>query len=374
MQRLEVMVFKEDVDMAKQRLDAWWDHEMLDRPAIGYYCPRQDIPTRGIWDGWALAKNPDGIDAALDDFEYKIDAIEFGGECLPSYFMNYGPGILACLFGATMTFRKETSTVWFERPGTTLDNIVEVLESAEANHNNPWFDRLVRVSERASERAQDTYIPTITDLGGILDVLASLLKPVEIFKAMRKNPGLIDTCRAIILDKWHKVFDETQAVIDANCHGTATWHQPWCRKKWYILQCDFSYMLSPDYFRRFVLPDLVEQASRMDYAIYHLDGVNQLPYLDDLLAEPTITGIQWVPGDGKAPPGSEAWMDVYRKIQASGKNITTEVPPENLARMYRELDPKGLYVFSIFIGRMAGDFFLPEFMGGQGGVDEDDDA
>ncbi|MHA1673018.1 MAG: hypothetical protein ACTSYI_05270 [Promethearchaeota archaeon] len=37
----------------------------------------------------------------------------------------------------------------------------------------------------------------------------------------------------------------------------------------------------------------------MDYAIYHLDGPNQLPYVDDLIAEPSITGIQWVPGIGE---------------------------------------------------------------------------
>ena len=113
----------------------------------------------------------------------------------------------------------------------------------------------------------------------------------------------------------------------------------------------------------------------MDYAIYHLDGVNQLPFLDDLLAIPEMTGIQWVPGAGKPVPGTDEWMPVFKKIQAAGKNIVgSDVTPEYVGRMYKELDPRGLYVFTIFLGQMIADFYLPDFMGGHDGVDDDDEA
>ncbi len=30
-------IYKEDIDEAKERLKAWWDHEIIDRPYIAYY-------------------------------------------------------------------------------------------------------------------------------------------------------------------------------------------------------------------------------------------------------------------------------------------------------------------------------------------------
>ena len=105
--------------------------------------------------------------------------------------------------------------------------------------------------------------------------------------------------------------------------------------------------------------------------IYHLDGVGQLPYLDKILEIPELTGIQWVPGDGKPLMGDEVWMPVYKKIQAAGKNIEAGTTPELTAKMYRELDPKGLYVSTGYLGKIWAEFYLPPFLGGLGGIDEE---
>nr|MDO8109110.1 hypothetical protein [Candidatus Sigynarchaeota archaeon] len=364
--------YKEDMEAAKQRMDAWWDHEITDRPVIAYYCPRADIPTRGVWDPWFLAKKNDDFDGAINNFEDKIVAIKFGGELIPNFIPTYGPGVIASVLGAEAHYYSET--VWFSYPGT-LDTVVSVLESAKLDFNNPWYARLMHVTERAAERAGDKYQVDITDLGGIMDIIASFLKPKDIFYAMKNKPEIIDQCRQIVLEKTLQVYDDLQKRIEPRCHGCCGWLQVWGRKRWYPIQCDFAYMLSPKWFKRFVLPDIVAQARHMDYAIYHLDGVNQLLYLDDLLAAPEITGIQWVPGAGKPVPGTDDWMPVFKKIQAAGKNVVgTDVTPEYVARMYKDLDPRGLYVFTIFLGQMIADFYLPEFMGGRGGVDEDEEA
>ncbi len=66
-------------------------------------------------------------------------------------------------------------------------------------------------------------------------------------------------------------------------------------------------------------------------------------------------------------------MPVFKKIQAAGKNIVgTDVLPENIARMYNELDPSGLYVVSIIPAKVIADFCLPAFAGGMGGVEDDE--
>jgi 5-methyltetrahydrofolate--homocysteine methyltransferase len=61
------------------------------------------------------------------------------------------------------------------------------------------------------------------------------------------------------------------------------WLGVWGPKMHYNLQCDFSAMLSPKLFRRFVLPDLRAQSAHMPYALYHLDGPNEILFIDDLI-------------------------------------------------------------------------------------------
>ena len=87
----------------------------------------------------------------------------------------------------------------------------------------------------------------------------------------------------------------------------------------YMLQCDFSYMISPRMFERFVLPEIRATCQRLPRAFYHLDGVGQIHHLDHLLSIAELDGVQWVPGDGK--PDCAHWPEIYRKVHAAGKKI-----------------------------------------------------
>ncbi|MBN2152242.1 MAG: hypothetical protein JW839_12400 [Candidatus Lokiarchaeota archaeon] len=362
------MIYKEDINAAKQRMDAWWSHEIVDRPVLAYTCPKPNVAPKAWCDHWYLAKHHDDIEGYADQFEAASVATEFGGERFPVLNPNYGAGVFACVFGADSVFK--SGTTWFFRQ-TSLDEIVPLLEGAAFNMSNPWYERLVKVTEYAAKRANDQYVVATTDYGGILDILASFLSPKDMFYAMRNKAGLVDTCRAIILEKSQKLFDALTSITLEHCHGTSSWMGLWDRTTWYPLQCDFSYMLSPKWFTRYVLPDLESQCQHLGHAIYHLDGVNQLPFLDELLAIPELTGIQWVPGDGKPPMADEAWLPVYKKIQAAGKNIVMDAAPQDLMRVYNNLDPKGLYVGTHFPGKIWAEYYLPPFLGGMGGVDDE---
>lgn len=366
---MDKMEFKEDFKEAKERIMAWWDHEIIDRPAIGYYMPRPDCSNAGMWDHWSCAKNWDAIEKHLDNFESRSKTIYFGAECFPRFFPNYGPGIMASVFGIKPLFK--SNTVWFNQP-TKIDEIVPLLESVQLNDNNEWYKRLIHVHDVAAQRAKNKFSVTVTDLGGILDILASFLGPEGLILAMKRHPSIVDTCRQIILEKWTKVYDEIQKKIDAQQGGCNSWMNIYCEKHWYPIQCDFSAMLSPKYFERFVLPDVIAQTENMDYSIYHLDGPNAVPHLDILLKIPRLTGIQWVPGDGR-PHHGDIYMEIYKKVQNAGKNLVIDAHPEIIAHLYDVLEPKGLFVSSIFIGKIIADYYLPKFMGGMGGIDDEDE-
>ncbi|MHA2287415.1 MAG: hypothetical protein ACXABG_01385 [Promethearchaeota archaeon] len=362
------MEYKEDITAAKERMSAWWDHEIIDRPVLSYFYPKK----RGklgtyldtVGENWTLAENQDGIEGAMDGYEKRAKNTYFGGESIPFYFPNYGPGIMAAVFGVSPLFK--TNTVWFSLP-IKPENIVEHLESIKLNQNNEWYSRLLRITEIAAKRAGKDYLVSVTDIGGVLDILSSFLGPTNIILTMKRTPDIIDSCRAIILEKLLKVYDDLQNIIAKYCDGCNCWLGVWSKKRWYALQSDFSAMLNPVWFKKFVLPDLVTQAEHMDYAIYHLDGPDALPFLDSFLSEPSITGIQWVPGAGNSPMGSKDWIPLYKKIQKAGKNLVIDSAPENISHLYKNLDSKGLFVRTFYRSEYIANQYLPKFIGGREG-------
>jgi 5-methyltetrahydrofolate--homocysteine methyltransferase len=362
-------IFKEDITDAKERLKAWWDHEIIDRPVISYYYPSEGAQIASLLDifgfGWELAKNPDNIEQVLDNFETRLPDLIFGGEAIPSFFPNYGAGIMAAVFGVVPKY--QTRTIWFNRP-TPVNEIVKLLEDVKLNANNEWYSRLLRITEYAAKRSKGKYQLSMTDLGGILDILSSFLGPKNIILTMKRRPDIIDTCRAIILEKTLKVYDDLQNIIEKYNDGCNSWLNVWSNKRWYPIQCDFCAMLNPTWFKRFALPDIQAQAAHMDYSIYHLDGPNALIHLDDLLSIPELTGIQWVPGDGREPMGHEKWYPVYKKIQMAGKNIVNTISSSRVSAMFRHFDPKGLYLRTIFFNSHLARFYLPKFIGGDNGA------
>ncbi len=362
------MEYKEDIIEAKERMNAWWDHEIADRPVFSYYYPKKRGTLGAFLDvvgeDWSLAQNHDEIEEPLNEFEKRAKNTYFGGENIPFYFPNYGPGIVSAVFGIKPQF--STGTVWFSRP-TKPEDIVEYLESVKINRNNEWYSRLLRITEYAAKRAGKNYVVSITDIGGVLDILSSFLGPTNIILTMKRNPEIIDTCRSIILEKLLKVYDALQNLVDKYCHGCSCWLGVWGKQRWNAIQCDFSAMLNPKWFNRFALPDIIEQAEHMDYAIYHLDGPNALPHLDFLLDKPSITGIQWVPGVGNARMGSKKWIPLYTKIQKAGKNLVIDSAPDNVSHLYKSLDPRGLFVRTFYRSEYIANQYLPKFLGGQEG-------
>lgn len=361
-------IYKEDLNESKERLKAWWDHEIIDRPCIAYYLfsDLKDLKIEYIYEyfgiPWYLAQNWDNFEDFLFKFEHILRTLSFGGEAIPRLFPNYGPGIMAAVFGIEPKF--QSNTVWFHKD-TSLEEIIPHLEGVKLNKNNLGYNRLLEITEYLAKRARNEYSSGLTDLGGVMDILSSFLGPSKIILTMKRRPSIIDTCRSIILEKLLEVYNELQSINERYVDGCNSWMPIWSAKRWYPIQSDFSAMLSPKYFKRFVLPDIITQAESMDSSIYHLDGPGQLIHLDDLLAEASITGIQWVPGAGDESSANEKWIPIYKKIQAAGKNLVIDnagETPKRATRLYKKLEPEGLFMNLIFINKSEATKHLPDFI------------
>ena len=116
-------------------------------------------------------------------------------------------------------------------------------------------------------------------------------------------------------------------------------------------QSDFSYMISPKMFERFVLPDLAACFERMDHAFYHLDGKGQIPHLDMLLSLKDLAGIQWIPGAGQ--PQASKWLSLLKRIRDGGKLCQVFVSARGARTIVRELGGRGFALFIIALPPMS---------------------
>jgi 5-methyltetrahydrofolate--homocysteine methyltransferase len=118
---------------------------------------------------------------------------------------------------------------------------------------------------------------------------------------------------------WHQAYEEINDVLQPVNPGYSDWSGIYSDQPTYMLQCDFSYMISPRMFGRFVLPELQSTCKRLPRSFYHLDGVGQIPHLDQILSIEELDGVQWIHGDGK--PDCSNWPELYQKIHKAGKHI-----------------------------------------------------
>lgn len=314
---------------------AWWDGT-LDRPLV--HLPNVFEPSERVDGGFRgyLAAAPPGMTGAAlaEAIERNFAGQRFPGDTFPMVFVNFGAGSLAAYLGARVNVRPET--VWFEPPeGADLATLEIAPRPA-----GYWWDRTVEFTTALVERFGDVAQVSIADLGGNLDVLASLVGTEALLADLIDRPEAVDEAVRRVNRCWLDAYDRLWGIIRRRCPGCVAWAPTWAPGRHYMLQSDFAYMISPPMFERFVLPDLRACCERLDYAFYHLDGVGQLAHVDHLLSLERLRGIQWIPGDGK--PHAEHWLDLLRRIRDAGRRVQVYVTGEGAKALCRTIGGRGI--------------------------------
>ncbi len=329
---------------------AWWDGT-LDRPVISLTTFDSYPPAGSIDDNLVRFPLDTPVDTILDHYEPLLAAVNYHGDAYPQWWLNAGPGIAAAYLGSGAVFADDggRGTTWFERMNVSSLSEIHVAYDPE----NVWWKHTQAIMRAAVQRWGDRLVLGHTDLGGNLDVLASLRGTTELLFDLTDAPDEVDRLSREITVLWLRYFDELQAIIDtAPLPGTSYWSQYWSPGPGYILQSDFCYMISPEMFNRFVLPDLTACCQHIEYPFYHLDGKGELRHLDTILQIPNLRGVQWQPGDGQ--PLADQWLDVLSRIRAAGKLCQVYVEREGALRIVRELGGKG-FQFQIVNEQLSAD-------------------
>ena len=233
-------------------------------------------------------------------------------DILPVANTQLGPGSLAAILGGV--FEGGEDTIWIHPHPDFTDEIV-------FNPEHPNWILHKELLKACKAKANGHYFVGMPDLMEGLDVLAALKGTDRVLLDTVMQPEILEQQMQQINDIYFKVFDELYDIIREGDEMAFCYFSSWAPGKMSKLQSDISTMISQDDYRRFVQPFIREQCQKIDYTLYHLDGVGAMHHLPALLEIEELNAIQWTPGVGEPQGGSPKWYDLYKKILAGGKSV-----------------------------------------------------
>ena len=306
--------WKQNLEETKKHYIDWWNHKgivlnMWEHFQEGVQ-PHADIPAptpyKDLNQRWF---DPQWRAEYLD---WYVAHSSLMADMLPVANTQLGPGSLAAILGGV--FEGGEDTIWIHPNPNYTDDIV-------FNPQHPNYLLHKELLKACKAKAQGHYYVGMPDLMEGLDVLAAIKGTDKVLLDTVMQPEVLEHQMQQINDIYFKVFDELYDIIREGDEMAFCYFSSWAPGKMSKLQSDISTMISVDDYRRFVQPFIREQCQKIDYTLYHLDGVGAMHHLDALLEIKELNAIQWTPGVGEPQGGSPKWYDLYKKILAGGKSI-----------------------------------------------------
>ena len=321
--------------------DKWWRGE-LDRPltSVTITDAYPEVPCAvPVLSQETCADLSYSAEEVIDAMDCAFAQREYLGDAFPIvHFSAFGPGSLAAFCGAKLD--NSSGRVWFF-PEREME-IEEI--SVRYDPENIYAKRIKDLYRAGLEKWNGAVMMSLPDLGGVLDVVASLRGSENLLMDLYDAPEEVLRLVKETESAWYAAYEDFSAVLQPQ-GGCTHWSALLSSEPSYVTQCDFSYMIGNPMFREFALPTLQRDTERLKHVIYHLDGIGELNHLDDILEIENLRAIQWQMGDGQKP--AEEWLDVYRRIRAGGKEAWIVGKPESYLKVLGEIHGTPYYVQSM---------------------------
>jgi hypothetical protein len=336
------LLYKPDWPETKERFQAWWAHEALDRCMLQVTAPKEGVPPEDP------PKVPEKIEDRWLDFDYLRAANDYrmrrtfyGGEAFPTWNPGYpGWSYIPCYMGARIDLQETTGWIYpIIEDGALTDHDYHDLT---IEPDNPWWVRSQEMVRFAVQEARGKSIPGILTIGGCGDTLAALRGTENLLTDMIDCPDYVREFDQHLMRMWRQVYEIMYGIILDGAEGSTCWFSLWSPCKFDAPQNDFAYMISPAMFREVFLPSIEMQTQFLDHAVYHVDGIGNFAHLDALLELPRLQAFQILPGSGK--PSPLHYMDVLKHVQDAGKNLHIGIPATEVEVALSQLSARGLCI------------------------------
>jgi len=326
-----------DFETIKQRFDAFWDMEVLDRPLIHVTAPRERHKKMSFAVPESMEERWTNVQYVLNKIESYLENTIFLGDALPWYLPNLGPDSFTAYLGANLVFRSE-ETSWAQPFLESLSECDPVF-----NEDNKWWKIMSDLIDAMCEVAKGNFLVGIPDIHYGGDSLVATVGVQRLARHLYHDTQEVKRLIKKLTDICITVFESYYEKISQVQDGSITWIPAYSRGRYLALQDDFSGLVSPKQFEEFFIEQDVERLSRyLDNSFFHLDGPMALGNLDRLLEIDSLDGIQWVPGAG-AKPMSE-WLEVCARVLNAGKCLQISCEPYEVEFLLSKLKHEGLFL------------------------------
>ena len=266
-------------------------------------------------------------------YRYFCDTHAFLGESYPNLNIDFGPGSTAAYLGSDIGFKEDT--VWFKKCLDGWDGVPKLTFDPE----NKWFKKHLQLAKDCRALAKDDFYVDMPDLMENIDVLASLRGAQDTLFDLLDEPEKVGQRIQEVTDVYYDYYDRFYDVIKDKDGGNAyTVFQIWGPGRTVKLQCDFSAMMAPEDFRKYIQPSLRTQSENVDHVLYHLDGPAAIKHMDALMEIEGIDALQWTSGDAGPDGTLPDWDVIYDKAIAAGKSIWVKVYSGEFEDWIRNVD------------------------------------
>jgi len=264
-------------------------------------------------------------------------------DCLAVADCNFGPGSLATMLGSTPEFTG--GTTWFCPCWEDVEE-PELLPSLHFDEENVYYRQHIDTLVATRALAGDNYAVGMPNLVEGLDTLASLRGTETLLFDLLERPDWV-----------HAKLDEIHAIrlqVYEHCRPYCRTNEDWTffssfrfggPGKTDILQSDIAAMISPATFREFEIPHLRAHCRYMDHTMFHVDGIECLDKLDDLLAIDELDALEWSPDPKSGGTAHPRWLPLYHRILEAGKSLQLiNLQIQQVAPLLDEIGTQGVFL------------------------------
>jgi hypothetical protein len=330
---------KPDYERSKQRIDAFWERELIDRPVVQFGLARPPDECVPLPQSHHVTSAERWLDAQYQA-ELKLATLsnqEFLGDTMPVAYPNLGPEVFAGLYGCPIHFG-DYGTSWSEPILHDWGQVDEV----RLDWDSPYLHKLIEMTDLLFEMSCGRFIVGMTDWHPGGDCVAALREPQILAIDMLTHVDEVVALLERLETDYFQVYDFFYDKLRAAGQPISTWLSLISEGKYYVPSNDFSIMISKEMYDDVFLPGIRRECQFLDRSIYHLDGPGALRHLDSILDIPELDALQWVCGAGNE--GYHKWVHVYQRAQAAGKGIQVVCQMDELDQVMETLDTHGLFL------------------------------
>lgn len=327
---------------AKERMDAWWEHEIIDRAPIRFTEHNAQHKT-GLGD---ILKNYASLKEYWYDTEYQICAFLKGleetgtlAETFPVYYPNLGPGVYASFYGSPLSFAEVTSWTGHIVHDIEFDDFSQI----KLDMQNEYWLKIEEMTDAALKAAKGRFLVGYTDLHPSMDCVADWCGAEQVCMSMLDAPERLEELLEIAYADFPQIYGHYNQKLFAAGMPSVSWMGIPTDEPMHIPSCDFATLVSSAQFERFCLPHIEREVRQAKYNVFHLDGRGVARHIDAILSLPQIQAIQLVQGVAEDEPILQ-WVPLIRKIQRAGRSVVVCIQPDELQSFMDAVPPEGIYL------------------------------